>query len=165
MTHPTVCFDLVVLGTPNHYANNSPVPESRMPLTRIEHYLVISHDIDATRDFYRDVMGFAEGYRPDLGFPGHWLYIGDTPCIHIAEWDTYTAHSNRLGLAVTTRAPGTGPVDHVAFSGADYDAVLARIEAANLPVERHSTPAIGLRQLFVKDPNGVKLEINFFPPH
>ena len=136
-----------------------------MPLTKMEHYLVISHDIDATRDFYRDVLGFADGHRPDLGFPGYWLYIGETPCIHIAEWDSYTAHSNRLGLAVTTRAPGTGPVDHVAFAGADYDAVLARIEAATLPVERHNTPAIGLRQLFVKDPNGVKLEINFFPPH
>lgn len=134
-----------------------------MPLTKMEHYLVISHDIDATRDFYRDVLGLADGHRPDLGFPGYWLYIGDTPCIHIAEWDTYTAHSNRLGLAVTARAPGTGAVDHVAFAGADYDAVLARIESAGLPVERHNTPAIGLRQLFVKDPNGVKIELNFFP--
>src|SRR5690349_24808975 len=67
----------------------------------MEHFLVMTHDVDGTRDFYRDVLGFQEGFRPDLGFLGHWLYLGDTPVIHIADWSTYTAHSNRLGIPVT----------------------------------------------------------------
>ena len=59
-----------------------------MPLQRLEHYLVLSDDIHRTRDFYRDVLGMAEGFRPELDFPGFWLYLGDVPCIHIAEWQS-----------------------------------------------------------------------------
>ena len=53
----------------------------RMPLHKLEHYLVMTHDIDATRDFYRDVIGLSLGFRADLGFPGYWLYIGDIAVI------------------------------------------------------------------------------------
>src|SRR5258708_34470703 len=99
-----------------------------MPLTQLEHYLVLSNDIDATRDFYVEVLGMQVGFRPPLGFPGHWVYIGDTPVIHIAEWVTYTAHSKRKGVEVTTRASETGPVDHIRFAAQDYDGVLAQLQ-------------------------------------
>ncbi|MFM1887540.1 MAG: hypothetical protein RL026_2697 [Pseudomonadota bacterium] len=133
-----------------------------MSLQLMEHYLVMTADLEATRSFYVDALGFQDGYRPDLGFPGYWLYLGDTPCIHIAEWQTYTAHSERLGIPVTRPADGTGAVDHVAFRAADFDAFLERITRLGLRYHRHDSPAIGLRQLFLDDPNGLKLEINFF---
>ena len=98
-----------------------------MPLTRMEHFLVMTDDVDQTRDFYRDVLGLDEGPRPDLGFLGHWLYLDGTACIHIADWATYTAHSNRLGIPVTKPAEGTGALDHVAFTGTDYEGQLARL--------------------------------------
>ena len=84
------------------------------------------------------------------------------PCIHIAEWVTYTAHSQRLGLPVTAPAPGTGALDHIAFRASDYDGFLARLVASGVVPDRLDSPAAGLRQLFVLDPNGIKLEINFF---
>jgi catechol 2,3-dioxygenase-like lactoylglutathione lyase family enzyme len=133
-----------------------------MPLSKMEHYLVMTSDIDATREFYCSALGFTEGFRPDLGFPGYWLYLGDTPCIHIAEWETYTAHSRRLGLPVTTPSPGTGSLDHIAFHASDYDGFLARLAAHGVAAHRLDSPAAGLRQLFLLDPNGIKLEINFF---
>lgn len=133
-----------------------------MALSKMEHFLVMTRDIDLTRDFYCNALGFREGHRPDLGFPGYWLYLGDTPCIHIAEWHSYTAHSQALGLHVTTPAPGTGPLDHVAFAASDYEGVTARLARLGVHADRHDTPAIGLRQLFLRDPNGLKLEINFF---
>src|SRR5678815_3168532 len=46
-----------------------------MPLSRIEHYLVLSDEIDATRDWYRDVLGMQEGWHPDFGFPVYWMYL------------------------------------------------------------------------------------------
>jgi len=130
----------------------------------MEHFLVMTHDVDATRDFYRDVLGFQEGLRPDLGFLGHWLYLGDTPVIHIADWETYTAHSNRLGIPVTRPAAGTGPLDHVAFNGQDasYWKLRARLDEHRLPYHPHDSQAIGLRQIFLEDPNGLKLELNFW---
>src|SRR5262249_55957312 len=95
--------------------------ERRMPLDKIEHYLVLTDDIEATRDFYVEALGMRVGPRPPLGFPGYWVYVGDTPCIHIGEWRTYTEHSRGQGIPVTTRATGTGPVDHIAFHAHDYD--------------------------------------------
>jgi len=133
-------------------------------LSKMEHFLVMTHDVDGTRDFYRDVLGFQEGARPELGFLGHWLYLGDTPVIHIAEWASYTAHSNRLGIPVTKPASGTGPLDHVAFNGQDanYSALRERLDRRGLKYHPHDSLGIGLRQIFLDDPNGLKLELNFW---
>ncbi len=131
-----------------------------MPLTQLEHYLVLTDDLDATRDFYRDALGLREGARPPLGFPGYWLYIGDVPCIHIAEWNTYTAHSIAAGIGVSTPAPGTGALDHIAFNAADLAGVKARLSAHAVDYSVNEVPNAGLIQLFLKDPNGIKVEIN-----
>jgi catechol 2,3-dioxygenase-like lactoylglutathione lyase family enzyme len=131
-----------------------------MPLTRLEHYLVLTDDLNATRDFYSHALGLRVGPRPPLGFPGYWLYLGDVPCIHVAEWDSYRAHSSTAGISVSTRAPGTGPVDHIAFNAEDCEAVKAKLIAYGVKFAENQVPAAGLTQLFLDDPNGVKVEIN-----
>ncbi len=132
-----------------------------MPLTKLEHYLVMTDDIDATRDFYRDVIGLSLGMRADLGFPGYWLYLGETPVIHIAEWLTYTAHSNKLGIPVTTRANGTGVFDHIAFNGTHAQEMIDKLDQLKVPFHRNDVPHVGLIQLFLFDPNGIKIELNY----
>jgi len=132
-----------------------------MPLTQLEHYLVLTDDIDATRDFYIEALGMQAGPRPPLGFPGHWVYLGAIPVIHIAEWSTYTTHSNSKGVDVSARAKGTGPVDHIAFAAQDYDGVLERLRGYGVKVRTNDSPGNIVRQLFLFDPNGVKIEINF----
>ena len=131
-----------------------------MPLTKLEHYLVLTDDIDTTRDFYVEALGMRVGPRPPLAFPGYWVYVGETPCIHIAEWQTYTAHSREKGIAVTSRAGSTGAVDHIAFNAVDYDDVVSRLERHGVRAARNDRPGGDLRQLFLEDPNGVKIEIN-----
>jgi len=131
-----------------------------MPLTKLEHYLVLTDDMEATRDFYVQALGMHVGFRPPLAFPGYWVYVGDTPCIHIAEWKSYTAHSNEKGIEVSTRAAGTGPVDHIAFNAHDYDDVVGRLERYGVKARRNDQSGGLLRQLFLQDPNGVKIEIN-----
>jgi catechol 2,3-dioxygenase-like lactoylglutathione lyase family enzyme len=148
-----------------HYAPDEANWQLETPvLNKMEHFLVMTYDVDATRDFYRDVLGFQEGPRPELGFLGHWLYLGEIPVIHIAEWASYTAHSERLGIPVTRPAPGTGPLDHVAFNGADsgYATLRERLDRHGLKYHPNDSPAIGLRQIFLDDPNGLKLELNFW---
>jgi catechol 2,3-dioxygenase-like lactoylglutathione lyase family enzyme len=131
-----------------------------MPLTKMEHFLVLTDDIEKTRTFYCEALGFYTGPRPPLEFAGYWLYIGDIPTIHIGEWKSYTAHSNDLGIPVTTPAPGTGPVDHIAFNGVDYEEIRERLGSHGVAFSLNVVPANGLRQLFLEDPNGVKIEIN-----
>ena len=132
-----------------------------MPLNKMEHYLVLTDDIDATRSFYIDILGLQDGFRPELGFPGYWLYLAETPVLHVAEWETYTAHSDKLGIPVTTRAEGTGAFDHIAFNGSEVAPLLTRLEARGVSYHRNDVPHAGLTQLFLNDPNGVKIELNF----
>lgn len=134
-----------------------------MPITKMEHFLVLTEDIEKTRAFYCDALGMRVGPRPRLAFAGYWLYIGEVPSIHIGEWTSYTAHSKDLGISVTTPAPGTGPVDHIAFNGIHYDEIRSRLERLRVAFSENIVPENGLRQLFLQDPNGVKLEINIPP--
>jgi catechol 2,3-dioxygenase-like lactoylglutathione lyase family enzyme len=135
-----------------------------MPLTKMEHYLVLTDDLEKTRQFYCEALGMRVGPRPPLEFPGYWLYVGDTPCIHVAEWQTYTAHSHKQGIPVSTRGAGTGSLDHIAFNADDFDEVLARLERQGITPGKNIVRGTPLRQLFLKDPNGVKIEINIRMP-
>jgi catechol 2,3-dioxygenase-like lactoylglutathione lyase family enzyme len=128
-------------------------------VTGLQHVLVLSDDIDATRDFYRDVVGLTVGERPPLEFPGYWMYADGSPCLHIADRRSYIAHAETLGLAVALGAAGGSPVDHVAFGAADYESVSARLQAGGIGAVTNTVPG-GPRQLFIDDPNGVRVEIN-----
>jgi catechol 2,3-dioxygenase-like lactoylglutathione lyase family enzyme len=130
-----------------------------MSVTEIEHVLVLTDDIEATREFYCLVVGLRVGERPPLEFPGYWLYAGATPCLHIAQRRAYSAHAARLGLNVP-ESPGTSPVDHIAFNAGDYEALCARLESIGVAAVRNTAPGGGPRQLFIEDPNGVRIEIN-----
>jgi catechol 2,3-dioxygenase-like lactoylglutathione lyase family enzyme len=132
-----------------------------MPLLRLEHYLVLSDDIDGTRDFYCDVLGMREGFRPKLGFPGYWLYVGDVPSIHIAEWESYAVWTKEVGIPISSRAESTGAVDHIAFNATGFDEIRARLQARGVEMNENLLDEIGLRQLFIYDPNGVPIELNF----
>jgi catechol 2,3-dioxygenase-like lactoylglutathione lyase family enzyme len=136
-----------------------------MGITGLEHVLVLSDDIDATRDFYGDVVGLGTGPRPPLEFPGHWLYAvkDGAACLHIADRVAYLTHAAGRGLgsgpgASSGEADGA-TVDHIAFDADDYDEVERRIARAGVRVVHNEVPG-GPRQLFVTDPNGVLVEIN-----
>jgi catechol 2,3-dioxygenase-like lactoylglutathione lyase family enzyme len=131
-----------------------------MPLTRMEHLLVLTDDIELTREFYEEALGLRVGERPPLEFPGYWLYAGKVPCVHLAERESYTAHSELLGIPASAPAKSTGAVDHVAFNGEDYEAVRSRLAERGVEPAENAVPGAGLRQLFLEDPNGVKIEIN-----
>jgi catechol 2,3-dioxygenase-like lactoylglutathione lyase family enzyme len=128
-------------------------------VTAMEHVLVLCDDIDRAREFYCDVVGLELGARPPLAFAGYWLYAGETPCMHLAARAEYLAHASSLGLSVST-GPGPGPVDHIAFRGVDYDETRSLLERKGVPVVLNEVPG-GPRQLFVEDPGGVRIEINF----
>ena len=132
-----------------------------MPLLRMEHYLVLSDDIERTKDFYCDVLGMEVGFRPKLEFPGYWLYVGDTPCIHIAEWQTYAVWTKEVGIPVSTKQAGTGPVDHIAFNASGYEEIRGRLQGRGIEWSQNTLDDIGLKQLFIYDPNGVAIELNF----
>jgi len=127
-------------------------------LHRLEHVLVLTDDLEATKAFYCDVLGFMVGERPPLEFPGFWLYLDGSACVHIAERAAYETHSAEVGLARVA-----GPIDHLAFAAEDHEALVTRLEAAGVEAVSNDVPAAGIRQLFLDDPNGVRIELNIGP--
>jgi catechol 2,3-dioxygenase-like lactoylglutathione lyase family enzyme len=123
----------------------------------LDHFLVLTDDIDGTRDFWCGALGLEVGDRPPLEFPGYWLYAGGVACVHVAERSAFDAHSERVGIAANR-----GPVEHVAFSADDYDGIVGRLRGEGIDAAPNTVP--GMRQLFVEDPNGVKIEINVKEP-
>jgi catechol 2,3-dioxygenase-like lactoylglutathione lyase family enzyme len=137
-----------------------------MSVTHMEHVLVLTDDLERTRDFYVGAVGLRDGERPPLAFRGCWLYAGAIPCLHVAERASYREHALELGLEVDASgsAAGRGGVDHVAFVATGYEEVLARLQRHGVPAVRNDVPGGGPRQLFVDDPNGVRVEISVREP-
>ena len=132
-----------------------------MPLQRLEHYLVLSDDIHKTRDFYRDVLGMAEGFRPELDFPAFGSISATRRASTLPSGRATPQWTKKVGIPISTRAPATGAVDHIAFNGTGFAEVRARLVERGLTFSENLLDDIGLKQLFLRDPNGVPLEINF----
>ena len=124
-----------------------------MPLLGLQHVLVLTDDLERTRAFYCDALGFEVSERPDLPFPGYWLVLDGVVCLHIAERGPYDAHAERMGLPAKA-----SPVDHVAFGAEGYEELLERLAAAGVEVTANAVPG-GVRQLFFDDPNGARIEL------
>lgn len=121
------------------------------------HIAIKTADLEATRLFYRDVIGLREIARPDFGFPGAWLTCpqpGGQPIIHI--------YAGGPALGASGIAPrGTAAIDHISLSCSGYRDYIARLRRAGLPFREFIVPGTTLWQLFVYDPSGVQLELTF----
>jgi catechol 2,3-dioxygenase-like lactoylglutathione lyase family enzyme len=131
-----------------------------LPVIRMEHFTVLTDDIDGTRDFYARVLGLAVGFRPPLEFTGYWMYLDGVPCLHIVGWQSYLEHSRKTGIPVSLPAPTTGAFDHIAFTGTDHEGFARHLHAQGVPAHVNVAAGAGLWQFFFVDPNGVKIEVN-----
>lgn len=135
-----------------------------MGVQALEHVTVRCAQLRRTRDFYVDLLGLSEGARPDFPFRGYWLYLGGIPVVHLVEANDTAGAWSREG-ALPPPAEGTdqatGAFDHIAFQGDDFDLLRARLKDAGLTIRERVVPGGRLKQLFVRDPEGVVVEINF----
>jgi catechol 2,3-dioxygenase-like lactoylglutathione lyase family enzyme len=133
-----------------------------MPLHHLEHFLIQTADIAATRDWYVNVLGLTEGPHPDFRFPVCWLYIGATDVIHITEGGKNASQNRRRYLGQQSEAlEGSGVIDHVAFRCTGLRDMMARLAGLGIAFTKRQVDDQALFQLFLTDPNGVKVELNF----
>lgn len=132
-----------------------------MALEKLEHCLILSSDLDATRRFYCDVLGMTVGFRPQMSFSGFWIYLGDTAVIHVASLAEYLSRNDADMTQPPVLAVGSGAIDHIAFTGTDPAAIEARLKEHQIVYERNEIAEINLVQLFALDPDGVRVEMNF----
>ena len=124
-----------------------------MTIKTLDHYNIQTSQLEKTVEFYVDVLGFSKGYRPGVRGTGAWLYADGRPYVHINVIDDDLAGP-------------TGSINHVAFETAnepgDFETMQAKLAEHGLPFEvNDSRPRIPLRQIFLHDPNGICLELNY----
>ena len=127
-----------------------------MALEALEHYTIQCADLAGTRDFYRDVLGLVDGPRPNFNFSGHWMYCGDVPVVHLMGADHVRPEDRGAGPRADT-----GALDHIAFRGSDATATLANLKKRGIAFRENQVRDFGLHQIFVRDPNGIMVEMNF----
>jgi catechol 2,3-dioxygenase-like lactoylglutathione lyase family enzyme len=121
-----------------------------MPAHAMNHFTILAEDLRETCDFYRDLLGLTEGYRPDMGFPGAWLYAGEQAVLH-----------------VVIRSPlpqsRAGVLDHMAFSAVNLAGTVRKLEEKGVRYQLGRQAETSTWQLFFHDPNGARVELDFVP--
>jgi catechol 2,3-dioxygenase-like lactoylglutathione lyase family enzyme len=115
-----------------------------------QHVNTRSSDVERTKDFYVRVIGLRVGDRPPFAFHGYWLYLGDQPVLHLVQRPEGQPHHD-----------GSGNVDHIAFRAVDLEGTRAALRAAGVEFREAIVPRDQTVQIFVHDPDGIKVELNF----
>ena len=97
--------------------------------------------------FYVDALGLTNGPRPPFRTRGFWLYAGGHPVIHLSERDRDVT--------------GTSSVDHYAFRCEGLEETMARLREHGVAFTLDPARDTKNAQLFLSDPAGVSLELNF----
>ncbi len=139
-----------------------------MPVGKLDHYSIRTLDIEASRRFYTEVMGFSVGFRPPFKFPGIWLYNGTqypetTGVVHIIgiDPDDPQGLKDYLGDRDIASLQGTGTVDHMAFIATGLADMRTRLQEHNIACRERTVPSLGIHQVFFEDPSGVTIELNY----
>lgn len=132
-----------------------------MPVTELHHYFVRANDLERSRNFYCDVLGFQVMPRPDFPFRGYWLGVGGKIQVHMGPHGIANSEFNYLGTTPASATSNSGVVDHIAFSATDPEGLAARLAAMDVPVRKRFFPQFRLFQMFIQDPDGLTIELNF----
>ena len=120
-----------------------------MGIEGMNHFNVLTDDVDATRRFYIGIVGLTEGERPPFAFGGAWLYAGGRPILHVSE---AKLPRDRAGV-----------IDHMAFTATDLKGTVARLKQNGIAYTLNQQVGTRLWQIFCHDPMGAKVELDFAP--
>jgi catechol 2,3-dioxygenase-like lactoylglutathione lyase family enzyme len=134
----------------------------------LNHFSIRSLEIEKTSDFFSKVLGLTVGPRPEFPFPGVWLYNGDesdwaNAVLHLIAIDKNDPEGLKkyLGDRDPGSLHGSGAVDHIAFFAKGLEEKIALLQSLNVPYRERTVPVLKLHQIFLDDPNGVVIELNY----
>lgn len=131
-------------------------------ILHLDHFAIRTTRMQETIEFYCDVLGLQAGPRPHLPVEGVWLYSGVTAIVHLVELAP-AGDADRPDDSVSPPVSARY-VDHVALRAIGYERMRERLRQAGVKVRESTVPALNLRQLFFRDPNGIAIELNFRSP-
>jgi len=117
----------------------------------LDHFNIRTRKLAETVRFYEDVLGLEKGARPNFAFPGAWMYSEGKPVVHLVD----------ISSTGEAQKPDSGCVHHVAFASRGFEAMRQRLQSRSMQFEARQVPGGDLWQIFVNDPNGVMIELNY----
>ena len=130
-----------------------------MRVEALDHVNIITADLEGSARFYAEVFGLEprDGPPPLTHDTARWMYdAAGRAVIHINSLECPRAYDREVD------AGPTGALHHVALRCSGYEELRARLARRGLEHRLNEVSAIGLKQVFVLDPNQVLLELNFF---
>jgi len=119
----------------------------KFELSEILHASYLVADIQKSLHFYCELLGLKiDPNRPDLGYPGAWLNIGDRQ-IHLLQLPNPDP--------IYDRPPHGGRDRHLAVSVIHYDQLISMLDANRIP---YTMSKSGRQAVFFRDPDGNALE-------
>ena len=119
-------------------------------LDSLDHITVITKDLKKTKDFYVNILGMNIDYdRPPFKFDGIWLSLNKRAVVHVVVKEEHIIDENLLPT-----------LDHVAFRAKDMKNIKLNLKKNSISYEEKVTPDNKISQIFLKDPNGIKIEIS-----
>jgi catechol 2,3-dioxygenase-like lactoylglutathione lyase family enzyme len=134
-----------------------------MHINGLDHVNIRTTRYDGTLAFYRDVIGLTVTVPPGRKTVEDGAWICDEsarPIVHLVRAGQAVSALGAMDLD-NDAATGTGPLHHVALDCADYDGFRRHLDSTGLEVGYNDIPEVGIRQIFVRDPNGLLVELNF----
>ena len=117
----------------------------------LDHYNVSTRKLKETVQFYEGVLGLENGPRPPFDFPGAWLYSEGHPVLHL----------NDIAGTDRQQRPDSGVIDHVAFGSRGFEAMKKHLSGKGIDYRVNVVPNSTRRQIFLRDPNNVEIELNY----
>jgi len=134
-----------------------------MGIEQLDHYSIRTPDLARAMRFYEDVLGFHPGPRPPFNFAGAWMYTAPAAGEHAGRAIVHLIHDDGA-LRAANCTGSTGALDHIAFAASSIGALHTRLERLGVVFRERMVPKLGLHQVFIKDPDGVTIELNYADP-
>lgn len=137
-----------------------------MAIVKPAHYSIRTADLPGSQRFYTEVLQLRVGFRPAFNFPGVWLYPDENEselgAVHLIGVDPNSrGMSDGVGDRSDEFLRGSGSVDHIAFLATDWPRMRQRCNALGIPYRMQRMPSLDLIQVFLVDPSGVTIELNY----
>ena len=81
--------------------------------------------------------------------------------MHIGQVNASAQQRQYLGDPAKSDGKGTGALDHIAFRATGLPETLERLRSRKVQFMERQVDDQGLYQVFMHDPNGIKVELNF----
>jgi catechol 2,3-dioxygenase-like lactoylglutathione lyase family enzyme len=119
-------------------------------LDSLDHITVLTENLELTKNFYIKILGMEiDNNRPPFKFEGVWLSLNRRAVVHIVVRSIHKVNEDSVPT-----------LDHIAFKAKNIINVKKHLKKNAIPYEEKITPDNKISQLFIKDPNGIKIELS-----